>query len=292
MAILNAAAALVALMFAQATAPEMAEGVDLDSDEIVVTAPAAEEVRAFVEALSAESSTGQLARWDRLICPAMMGAPVDVAQLIIDRIAVRAIEVDLDVGGPDCRPNIFIVVSNDSDALAESLRDTRFISYYGQHGNTRGRAAYRNFSNTSRAVRWWHVTRSVGADGEAIGGDSNDGPRTLRTTYAGRLRATTREDFSHVIVIVDAPRVASIRLGALADYIAMVALAQIDPESDVSDQPSILNLFAERAEGREGPDSLTEWDRTYLAGLYRAPRDARSSRQQQREIERRMRREP
>ncbi len=284
MALLNAAAALAALMVAQSSTAEV--GRATESEEIVVTAPAAEEVRAFVDALSLESSTGQLARWDRRICPGVMGATTAAAEFILDRIAIRAYEVDLDVGEPGCRPNILIVVTDDSDAMAEGLRGTRAVAHHNNGGNTRGRAAYRAFSESDSPVRWWHVTQTVGADGNAVDGGN---PPTLRVGSVGRIRATTREDFSHVIMILDVNRAAGVSLGALADYIAMAALAQLDPEADVSAQPSILNVFAERDAGRNGPTAMTEWDLDYLAGLYAAPSNARNSRQQQRAIEQRMR---
>ncbi len=51
---------------------------------------------------------------------------------------------------------------------------------------------------------------------------------------------------------------------ALADYLAFVALAQIDPEADTSAYDSVLNLF-DRDDPAEG---LTGWDRAYLEGLY------------------------
>lgn len=284
MALLNAAAALAALMMAQSGATDAARTTE--SEEIVVIAPAAEEVRAFVDALSLESSSGQLARWDRTICPGVIGATRSAAEFILDRIAVRAYEVDLDVGEPGCRPNIIVIVTDDSDGMAEGLRGTRAVAHHSDGGNTRGRAAYRQFSESERPVRWWHVTQTVGADGNPV---SEGSPPMLRVGAVGRIRATTREDFSHVILILDVNRTTGVSLGALADYVAMAALAQLDPEADVSEQPSILNVFAERDAGRRGPTAMTEWDLDYLAGLYAAPSNSRNSRQQQRAIEQRMR---
>lgn len=284
MALLNAAAALAALLMAQTGAADA--GPETDSDEIVVTAPAAEEVRAFVDALSQESASGQLARWDRRICPGVIGATVPAAEFLLDRIAVRAYEVDLDVGEPGCRPNILIIVTDDANAMAEGLAGTRAVAHHSDGGNTRGRAAYRQFAASDQPVRWWHVTQTVGADGNPVGEGS---PPTLRVGAVGRIRATTREDFSHVILILDVNRTAGVSFGAVADYIAMAALAQLDPEADVSRQPSILNVFAERDAGRRGPTAMTDWDLDYLAGLYAAPSNSRNSRQQQRAIEQRMR---
>lgn len=293
MALMNAALALTALMLMQAE-PEPAQvGRVVESEDVVVIAPRAEEVRAFVDALSAESESGQLARWDRQICPGVMGARADAAEFLLDRIAVRAYEVGLDVGEPGCRANVLILLTDDSDALAQNLQNTRAVSYYGQSGNTRGRAAFRDFRDTPRAVRWWHVTRTMTADGAAASSDSPSAggePTTVQVRTGGRIRSTTRQDFNHVIIVLDTVRASGIPFGALADYIAMVTLAQIDPSSDLSDFPSILNMFSERDAGRSFPIAMTDWDKSYLIGLYGAPRDARNARQQQRAIERQLRR--
>lgn len=284
MTLLTAAAALAALMFAQAGAAPAGQAA-VESEDLVVIAPTPEHVRSFVDQLSAESATGQLARWDRRICPGVIGASPAAAEFMLDRIAVRAYEVGLDVGEPGCRPNVLILATSESDELAEALRGTRAVGHHAQDGNTRGRAAYREFAASEKPVRWWHVTRTVGADG-----DSNASNQSMSVRYMGRLRRSTREDFSHVIIILDVARAAGTRLEATADYLAMVALAQIEPELDVSEYPSILNLYAPAQAGEQRPAGLTDWDRAYLRGLYGSTSDARNARQQQREIERRMRR--
>jgi len=67
------------------------------------------------------------------------------------------------------------------------------------------------------------------------------------------------------IIIVDVDRLAGASLVQLADYLALVALAQIDAEADTAPYPTILNLFADPA---SAPAGLTEWDRSYLTALY------------------------
>jgi hypothetical protein len=56
----------------------------------------------------------------------------------------------------------------------------------------------------------------------------------------------------------------------LADYIAMVSLAQINPDADTSGYASILNVF----DDPDGSTSLTSWDLAFLGGLYAAKRTA------------------
>ena len=56
-------------------------------------------------------------------------------------------------------------------------------------------------------------------------------------------------------------------LQQLGDYVAMVAMAQVDPDADTGRFDTILNLFNDPA---TAPTGLTGWDRAYLEGLYDA----------------------
>ena len=69
-------------------------------------------------------------------------------------------------------------------------------------------------------------------------------------------------------VLVDIDRVEGMTLDAVASYVALVALAEINAEGFAA-PGSILGLFAPP----EGPEMLTDWDRTFLRALYDLPLD-------------------
>ena len=50
----------------------------------------------------------------------------------------------------------------------------------------------------------------------------------------------------------------------LADYLAVVSLAQINPDADLAAFDSILNLFS----NPNAYSGLTDWDRSYIRALY------------------------
>ena len=89
-----------------------------------------------------------------------------------------------------------------------------------------------------------------------------------------------RNDLSHVVIVVDVHQVRGISIDVLSDYIAMVAMAQIDPEVDLSGQSSILNLFS----NSERVSHMTDWDVAYLRALYSARQDRAVATHQTREI--------
>lgn len=274
---------------APAPAPTPPAGApSTEVDEVVVTGSRnpAEVIRNFVADVSAPvNGERQLARWDRTVCPGVAGLRGRYAQVLIDRLAVAAYRVGLDVGEPGCQPNIMIFATRDGNALAREIveQNPRLVSLYGDTGNTVGRQRIRDFQNVARAVRWWHVTRTFTNDGIAV--DRGD---TVAVRGSGRLHRNTRQDFDRVIIVLDINQAQGVPFGVLSDYVAMVALAQLDPTARTDAYDTVLNLFSERREGRPGPTGLTEWDVAYLQGLYEAPRDARNAQQQEGEIARRV----
>lgn len=302
--------AFVALALVGAAAPAAAQAPARSEDEIVVVGerPTREALRDFVgQIATASRAQDQLGLWDRRICPGVAGLKTRYAQFLIDRMAQRAFDVGLDIGEPGCAPNILIVVSPDPDAVARDLFDNHrnALGYFSQRGRvTRGREALREtFLNSDAPVRWWHVSHATSASGEDIrepsptgvcrGSDEIGIMSCYRTNWMGggasRLRGATRQEFGAAFIIVDAQRLEGIDFdwGALADYVAMVALAQLDAEAETASYPTILNLFAEGATVR----GLTEWDVAYLRGLYSAEPDAASVARHEGEIARRMNRD-
>ena len=271
-----------------ALASASAAQAQTNSDELVVTGERLREmVRSFVDEVAPpELSEDQLARWNSRYCPLLAGLPARPAQYLVDRMSQRAFELGLRPGDENCRPNVLVFVTPDAGVLAQALADDHdLMAYYNnaEYGNSLGRDALLEFVSSTAPVRWWHVAQTVDQRGAIIDGDG-DGVVADGT----RLHRATRQDFNRVMVIVDARQADGLRLEALADYLAMVTLAQLDARASVADLPTILNVFADRDLGRPGPTQLTDWDRAYLEGLYRAPRNANNTGTQERAIARRM----
>jgi beta-lactamase regulating signal transducer with metallopeptidase domain len=71
-----------------------------------------------------------------------------------------------------------------------------------------------------------------------------------------------------VVVIVDSRRVGTTKLGALADYVALLVLSQSRALDHCQPLPSIADLFAGPCPGRAAPTGLTPADNAYLSALY------------------------
>lgn len=252
-------------------------------DDVEVTARRLDDqVRSFVNEVATPPQGRNLARWDREICVGTANIGPRYAQIMIDRVSTTAQSLGLEVGGPDCRPDVMIVASSDPDVVARRMVQDNPNGFRPAQGSTdRGSAALRRFQNTDAPVRWWHVSLPVAADtGEVAVRLIGEDPPNLAVRTASRLRANVRDDLARVLIIIDADQMGSITFGALTDYVTMVALAQIDPEADSSAFASVLNVF----DPSRGLTGFTDWDRDYLNGLYLADRDRAKPTQQVRDI--------
>jgi len=224
-------------------------------------------VRSFVNDVSQPANNRGLARWNRPICVGAVNLRNDVGQYVVDRISDLARELEVEAGEPGCRPNILIVAAVDGAALATALVEDRPRNFDLRHNGTdAGTRAFRNFRTGDQPVRWWQISMPINSDnGErAVRLPGDDQPPRIRVFSASRLRTQIRDDMVRSIIIVDVDRLGGASLVQLADYLALVALAQVDAESDTSDYPTILNLFEDPA---TAPEGLTDWDRSYLTAL-------------------------
>ncbi len=278
------AALAVALMLvaalpapAQEAAPAPAEetGTDEESEVITVLGRRPEGLSLGDVALDFVAEVGDpagggrgYARWTRRICVGVVNVPEEAGQYLADRISRVALELGLEPGEPGCRPNIAVFFTDDGPSLARRLVETEprwFRPFGGEGGTTQGLAALDAFAASAAPVRWWQITAAVDREGDpAVDAPSAyDRPPVARGANS-RIEGSIREALWTSLVIVDSSRLGETSGPQLADYLAMVALAQIDPEGRPGGHESILNLFA----AGSPPPGMTAWDRSYLRALY------------------------
>lgn len=239
----------------------------------------------FVRRHSVPTLRNRLARWDDEVCPGVFGWPEREAVYVAERIAEEARAVGLEVGGAGCRPDIVILVTDNGDRAAQQANahnrkffahiDKRGARFHGGAGQT-----LETFLTRSRPVRWWHVAEFKSSDGRPIqfGSVVANAPVVpiLETVGSSRLASQTKEDLARALIIVDTSLLQGVSYEALASYLAMVSLAQLDPDAEAGEAlPTILSLFEDRDRGAPLPETLTAWDRAYLRGLYDSPDNAK-----------------
>jgi hypothetical protein len=102
-----------------------------------------------------------------------------------------------------------------------------------------------------------------------------------RNVTGSRLGDGLRSVFAQVIIVADPSKLLNYEIGSLADYIALLALAQLSAPDTCQQLPSIVSLLAEGCERKT--NALTDNDFGYLRGLYKLSPD-RTARTQQDEI--------
>lgn len=263
------------------TTGEQASTVD---DVMVFGRRLEEAVQQYVERVAAPARTRGIARWDGDVCAETVNFRDDLGDEIRGRIHEVASALGLEAAADGCDPNILVIGADDGAAMADAMVD-RFRSRFFRFGYTRsnrGSGALADFSTSDAAVRWWHVSLPV----HAVTGEPmvrlpgqrwvslpcysrSVSVKDLSTAGLGGAQTGARcnaiaDRIIGLWIVVDIDALPGISTAQLVDYLAVVALAQVDPAADMSAFDTVLNLFL-------NPSSvygLTEWDEVYLRALY------------------------
>jgi hypothetical protein len=267
-AALLSAAALMAPQSAPQTAPASQDPASVVGD-VEVTAQrrsSYEAARQFVDEIAETPPERGLARWDGKVCVGVINMRAAVAQPLIDRISDRVEQIGLGVGEPGCKPNVMIVAADDGAAAARAMVQSRpRIFNTGVGGANLTTAALQAFQDTTAPVRWWRITLPVDSDtGEVTVRLPGQDAAQRAVRQPSRIRTQDRNVFVRSFIILDVAKIEGVDFNALGDYLAMVSLAQIDPDADVSGYSSVLNLFADPT----NVHGMSDWDLSYLRSLY------------------------
>jgi hypothetical protein len=240
-----------------------------------------EELRGFVQSFAAPARiTGKLARWDSGICPLTLGLRTQAIAFIEKRLRQIAVQVGAPVDSrPGCKPNIEIVFTTAPQGLMNWVRE-KYPDFLGYHDNSRQAD---RLATVTHDIQAWYTTATRDFNGHVqvdarniAGGGVQVGnvylPDAKAYTVSGsRLGDGLSSGFHHVIIAIDPAKLANYEMGSLADYIAMLALTQLNSLDTCQQLPSIVNMLAEGCARKSG--AMTENDIAYLRGLYRMRAD-------------------
>lgn len=208
----------------------------------------------FVSGTLVTYMNDSLMRWDTRICPIIAGLPGDQGEYIAARLSqvARDVHAPLAVPGKHCRPNFMVVVSDTPDAVAEHWAKHDYTMY----NTCNGLGYVKDFLNSRRPIRVYYNGKFRPSDGESspdvsqynvigLDLDFHFGPCVSGAGVATgtRLRYGSVQGMESVIILIDGRRAANLNIGQLADYIALVGLAQIRPDANTGTAPTILSVF-------------------------------------------------
>jgi len=244
-------------------------------DIVVLGTPLREQVETFADTVVAPPHGRGPARWSARsgICVGVVNLQRDAAQAMVDRVSEVALELGLPIGEPGCSPNVLIIATDDAPALTAALVERSPNAFRPPYaGSSRSRLQLRRFIETDRPVRWWHISMPVHSETGRMAVSLPGYPPARVRALSSRLTTLIQNDLMRAYVIIDIDQIEGVSFKQLADYVAMVAFAQVDPDADLSGFSTILNVF-------DNPNiayGLTDWDQSYLGSLYGAELNQRN----------------
>jgi len=227
----------------------------------------------FTNAITRQvSSHESLARWHGKVCPLVAGLPRSQGEFVLERISAIAQSAGASLGPQDCKPNLFVMFTTEPARLMKeftSRNASRLISLSGQRAEG---GAVRRFIDSTRPIRAWYNVELVGTLGNALdtfdeGSMGGRNPVANHHPVASRIRTDEVQNVMSVLIVVDAQRIDGIKIGAVADYIAMLGLAEINLDADLTSDDSVLRLFTVPKDV-QSLSQLSGWDAAFLKGLY------------------------
>ena len=239
------------------------------------------QVDQFVQTVVVHHNGEALMRWDTAVCPLVAGLSREQGEFVLQRLSVAAKNAGAPLAPEKCSANFFVLVSSQADQILKALKEKYPRLFNTSHGG----GGLQHFMATERPVRVWYnsedagdpgaaagiLSAFIGSGGGAYGGTSTSGASgaSASGTYRmsnSRLTLTMQKNISSVIIVIDLPQMSGVKMGQMADYAAVVGLADINLDRTVDSAPSILRLFSDRAEAPL--DGMSPWDQALLKSLY------------------------
>lgn len=246
----------------------------------------------FVAAVVAPPPSHQsLLRWNKPICPLVVGLPRDMGELILAHISQAARDAHAPLAGRHCQANLFVVVTPQPDAVLKQWMARNPPVDTGQ-----GIAPLEAFLHSKGPIRVLYnpqpgcaggasrpgsaaLMNSVGIPSPGIskyaaaGPPGGMGPTNCDNSIDTHLLYGDIRSIAYAILVADTNQLhrQHVTLGQLADYVSLAGLADISLDADGAGVPTILRLFHDP----NPPKGLTPWDRALLYSLYNTSQSGR-----------------
>jgi hypothetical protein len=264
---------------------------------IVTGARTRQAIEGFIQSLGVPTrAIDKVARWQQPICPVAAGLKPAFLSFITRRLKDVAAQAGAPVNaGANCEPNIAIVFTTTPQALIDNVKK-KMPGLLGYYDN---RDQLDRLATVTRPLQAWYTTATEDAHGqvtvdsgkmagtglelhlpcqELYPGIPMAGICTLHLSNAHGASTTSshlgdglRSGLYNVIIVANPDRLVDDEMGTMADYIAMLALAQVNVPDSCQPLSTILNLLASGCTAKS--EALTDNDTGYLGALYKMSPD-------------------
>lgn len=246
------------------------------SETVTVTGTKLREVfQKFLRGFVAPTAlTGKIARWERRICPLVVGQNPRFTTFITQRIKYVALAAGAPVNTEaSCKANIEIVFTTTPQALLDDVR--RRDVYWLGYAETS--AQLDELAKVTRPVQAWYATETTDNNGrrqmDSFVLSNADGKARFAFGIQGyaasgsRINDGLKSGFNHILIVIDSTKLAGQNIVPLADYISLLALTEVNSLETCQPLTSIVNILATDCD--HGAEGVTAFDLAYLQGLYR-----------------------
>jgi hypothetical protein len=230
-----------------------------------------------------DATARNLARWRgglQSICPETAGLTPDYNAFVTARLRSIATLVGAPVqSDPQCKSNVQVLFTNKPQEKMDEVRKwatgPAFRNRYA--GGMKNLIAYKS----DHAIQGWYLitnggTAVLNTDFSLVGISVQPVWPQIIENYSGSGSLGTRlgggsgsgSGIGMVILVADTTKVVGSTIGALADYLTMLALSVAQSPDHCDPLPSILDLMASNCAAREAPTAITAGDLAFLKALY------------------------
>lgn len=230
-----------------------------------------------------DATARNLARWRgglQSICPETAGLAPDYNAFVTARLRSIATSVGAPVqSDPQCKSNVQILFTNNPQAKMDEVMKwatgPAFRNRYA--GGMKDLIAYKS----DHAIQGWYLITGSGAavlsTDFSLAGFSVQPiwPKVIQSYLASGSLGTrlgggsgSGSGIGMVIIVADTTKIVGYTVGALADYVAMLALSVAQSPDHCDSLPSILDLMSSSCAARERPTAITAGDLAFLKALY------------------------
>jgi hypothetical protein len=122
-------------------------------------------ITAFVNMIAGSYIDAEgLARWVKNVCPLVSGLTAEQGEFILERLSDIARAADISLAAENCRPNVYILVTNQPQELLSKMDKRNHMFTFGDAEP----ALINNFISTPQPVRVWYHTNVTTPEGQPL----------------------------------------------------------------------------------------------------------------------------
>ncbi|WP_164118259.1 hypothetical protein [Sphingorhabdus sp. Alg239-R122] len=226
-----------------------------------------------IKVLLEKGTTKQLGRFEKKICPGVLGISADMSATFVRIIRENLEKAEIELDAEDCDVNALLVFSEEPAQLISILHEGKHELFTGLP-----KREIKRLKKGGEQIYSWQVIEQRGRGGEKlqrvtqmngrpVGG--KDGVLIVEDIGVSRIYERTRDDMVFAVAVIDVDAIEGKTFQQVADIATLHLALDIAPEAaERAESNSILTLFNER-ENDAAPERMSDLEFATLKNLYK-----------------------